>query len=153
MGFTEYYSIKRIKSLLFLSLSNLPMPGHNIRPVFVKMGGVNLCKPKTCYIGKNVQFDTVAPERIHIGERCVITTGVLILTHYQNSKTGKWFRGDVSIGNNVFIGAKTIIAKSVTIGNNVLVGAGSVVTKDIPDNEVWAGNPARFIRKREPEEK
>ena len=34
----------------------------------------------------------------------------------------------------------------VSIGNNVVIGAGSVVTKDIPDGEVWAGNPARFIQ-------
>lgn len=33
-------------------------------------------------------------------------------------------------------------------GENAIVGAGSIVTKDIPANEVWAGNPARFIRKR-----
>lgn len=38
---------------------------------------------------------------------------------------------------------------AVTIGRNSVVGAGSIVTKDIPDNEVWAGNPARFIRKLE----
>lgn len=38
--------------------------------------------------------------------------------------------------------------KPVTIGEDAIVGAGSVVTKDIPAGEVWAGNPARFIRKR-----
>lgn len=43
----------------------------------------------------------------------------------------------------------TLVVKPVTIGKNSIVGAGSIVTKDIPDNEVWAGNPARFIRKRE----
>lgn len=110
---------------------------------------MDFIEPSSCYVGKNVLFDTVAPEKIHIGKRCVITTGTIILTHYQNSKTGKWFEDHVYIGNRVFIGANTIIAKSVTIGNNVLIGAGSVVTKNIPDNEVWAGNPARFIRKRE----
>ncbi|MEQ3118726.1 acyltransferase [Parabacteroides distasonis] len=41
-----------------------------------------------------------------------------------------------------------MICKSVTIGKNAIVGASSVVTKDIPDNEVWAGNPVRFIKKR-----
>ena len=81
-----------------------------------------------------------------MGKRCVITTGVMIFTHYQNSKIGKWFLGNVNIGNNVFIGAWS---KSVSIGNNVLIGDGSVITKDIPDNEVGAGNPVRFIRKRE----
>lgn len=49
--------------------------------------------------------------------------------------------------NNVFLGANTIITKSVTIGDNVIVGAGSIVTKDIPSNEIWAGVPARFIKK------
>lgn len=113
------------------------------------MGGVNFSNPKTCFVGENVHFDTLAPGKIHIGVRCVITTGVIILTHYQNAKTGKWYEGHVYIGNRVFIGANTIICKDVVIGNNVLIGAGSIVTKDIPDNEVWAGNPAKFIRKRE----
>lgn len=53
----------------------------------------------------------------------------------------------VVIENGVFIGAHTIILKGVTIGEGSIVGAGSVVTKSIPSGEIWAGNPARFIRK------
>ena len=49
--------------------------------------------------------------------------------------------------DNVFIGAKTIITKPVTIGQGAVIGAGSVVTKDIPPYEIWAGVPARFIKK------
>lgn len=43
----------------------------------------------------------------------------------------------------------TLVVKPVTIGEDAIVGAGSIITKDIPDGEVWAGNPARFIRKRD----
>lgn len=52
----------------------------------------------------------------------------------------------VLIKDNVFIGARTTILKGVTIGENSIVGACSVVTKDIPDNQIWGGNPARFIK-------
>lgn len=52
----------------------------------------------------------------------------------------------VVIKDNVFIGAKCIILKGVTIGENSIVGAGSVVTKNIPANQIWAGNPAKYIR-------
>lgn len=52
----------------------------------------------------------------------------------------------VCIGNNVLIGAQSIICKGVTIGDNSIVGIGSVVTKSIPANQIWAGNPAHFIR-------
>ena len=55
-------------------------------------------------------------------------------------------RKHVNIGDNVFIGAHTTILKGVTIGNNVIIGACSVITKDIPENEIWAGNPANFIK-------
>ena len=52
----------------------------------------------------------------------------------------------VIIENSVFIGAQSIILKGVTIGKNSIIGAGSVVTKNVPANQIWAGNPARFIK-------
>ena len=51
-------------------------------------------------------------------------------------------KGPVLIKQGAFIGAHSIILKNVTIGSQSVVGAGSVVTKDIPDGEIWAGNPA-----------
>ena len=53
--------------------------------------------------------------------------------------------GCVKIGDNVFIGAGSIILPNVTIGNNVILGAGSVISKNIPSNSVYAGNPVKFI--------
>lgn len=53
----------------------------------------------------------------------------------------------VRIEDGAFIGAHSIVLKGVTIGKKSVVGAGSVVTRDIPENEIWAGNPAKFIRK------
>ncbi len=44
------------------------------------------------------------------------------------------------------VGAASVILGGVTIGENAMIGAGSVVTKDVPANELWVGNPARFIR-------
>jgi acetyltransferase-like isoleucine patch superfamily enzyme len=53
----------------------------------------------------------------------------------------------VLIKKGVFIGAHSIILKGVTLGENAVIGAGSVVTRDVPSNEVWAGNPAKFIKR------
>lgn len=52
----------------------------------------------------------------------------------------------VIIGDNVFIGAHVTILKGVKIGNNCIIGACSVVTKSVPEGEIWAGNPAKFIK-------
>jgi acetyltransferase-like isoleucine patch superfamily enzyme len=56
----------------------------------------------------------------------------------------------VLIKSGAFIGAHCIVLKGVTIGQYSIIGAGSVVTKDIPDWEIWAGNPAKFIRRIKP---
>lgn len=53
----------------------------------------------------------------------------------------------ICIADDVLIGAKVIVLKGVAIGARSIVGAGSVVTCDIPADEIWAGNPAKFIRK------
>jgi acetyltransferase-like isoleucine patch superfamily enzyme len=53
----------------------------------------------------------------------------------------------IIIKDSAFIGGGSIILKGVIIGKNSIVGAGSVVSKNIPDNEIWAGNPASFLKK------
>ncbi|RYU93720.1 acyltransferase [Emticicia agri] len=52
----------------------------------------------------------------------------------------------VIIEDDVFIGAHSTILKGVTVGKGAIIGAGSVVTKNILPNEIWAGNPAHFIK-------
>ena len=53
----------------------------------------------------------------------------------------------IIIGDYAFIGGDVLILKGVNIGKNSVVAAGSVVTKSIPSNEVWGGNPAKFLKK------
>lgn len=52
----------------------------------------------------------------------------------------------VTLGDNVWLGARSIVCKGVVIGDNSVIGAGSVVTTDIPENVVAAGNPARVVK-------
>ena len=140
--------IKRIISEIAFALMHLPMSGY-WRPIFARMAGVKL-KGNRHYIGRGVRFDSVSPQMIHIGNNVHITERTTILTHYLDTTKPvmEWLYGDVVIGDNVFIGIGTVITKPCRIGDNVIVGAGSVVTKDIPDNEIWGGNPARFIKRR-----
>ena len=55
---------------------------------------------------------------------------------------------EVIVGESAFVGAGSIVLKGVHIGKNAIIGAGSVVTKDVPDYEVWAGNPAKYLKNR-----
>jgi acetyltransferase-like isoleucine patch superfamily enzyme len=115
-------------------------------------GGVAIKDPSTLFVGYGTIFDTVNPQGIIIDESVVITTGVTILSHYlDTSKPGLEFKlGTVHIHKNVFIGANATICNSVEIGEGAVIGAGAVVTKDVPAGEIWAGNPARFIKSRMP---
>lgn len=141
--------LSRIRKLLFLHLAHLPMPSKGWRSRFCKWGGVNILNPKKTFIGEGVVFDTNYPEDITIERGVRLTSGVKIVTHFMDPMANRYARGKVHIKQKAYLGMNTLVVKPVTIGENAIVGAGSVVTKDIPDNEVWAGNPARFIRKRE----
>lgn len=145
---------KHLKSCIAFALMKFPMKGQ-WRIAFAKLGGVNFAS-KRVFIGNGVQFDTLYPENITIGDRVHITTGCILLTHYLDTRFDgvHWERGTIEIGERSFIGTRTIICgKRVKIGRNCIVGAGSVVTKDIPDNEIWGGNPARFLKRREKDDR
>ncbi len=143
----KYFTTKRLCHWFFLSMANIPISG-SFRWKLVKWGGVKI-KGK-CYIYRNVKFDRVVPEKITIGKNVTITDNVKILTHFlETQKAGRHFRhGDVIIEDDVFIGMGAIICNSVRIGKGAVIGAGAVVTKNIPPYQVWAGNPARYIKDR-----
>lgn len=107
--------------------------GMTVGKNFGRLNGVIL-DPSHCWlieIGNNV---TMAP-RVHI------------LCHDASTKQflGYTKIGRVTIGDNVFIGADTVVLPGVTIGSNVVIGANSTVTHDIPDGSVVAGSPARIL--------
>ena len=145
--FFEVYSPKRMWRKMWLGFASFPMlPQH--RAKLLKLGGVNINGSAMIY--GDVTIDTVYPDGIFIEDGVRITTGTKILTHYLDpSIPGVHFRrGEVHIKKNVFIGVNVCICNSVTIGEGAIIGAGSVVTKDVPAYQVWAGNPARFIKNR-----
>ena len=55
---------------------------------------------------------------------------------------------ETNIGNDVWIGSNVLIKAGLTVGDGAIIGAGSVLTHDVPPYEIWAGNPAKPIRKR-----
>ena len=107
--------------------------GMTVGKNFGRLNGVIL-DPSHCWlitIGDNV---TLAP-RVHILCHDASTKGLLGYTKI----------GRVNIGNDVFIGAESVVLPGVTIGNRVIVGANSTVTHDVPDNSVVVGAPAQIL--------
>lgn len=104
-----------------------------------------------CKHGKNFRsnslIDGLFPQLIEIGDNFISAPGSRILSHDASllHHIGKMRAEKTIIGNNVFLGADSLIMPGVVIGNNVIIGAGSIVTKDIEDNSVVAGNPAKYI--------
>ncbi len=87
--------------------------------------------------------DVFWPELITIGDNTIIGYGATILCH--EFLQDECRIGDVIIGERTMIGAGSIILPGIHIGNNVQVGANSVVTKDIPDGSIVAGVPAKIL--------
>lgn len=84
---------------------------------------------------------------ITIGDNVTLAPRVHILAHDASTKQFLNYTkiGRVNIGDNVFIGAESVVLPNVTIGDNVIIGANSTVVSSLSSNGVYAGSPARYI--------
>lgn len=107
------------------------------------------------YLGDNfyANFDCVILDvcEVRIGINCFMAPGVHIYTathpvHPKERCAGTEYGKPVTIGDNVWLGGRSVILPGVTIGDNAVIAAGAVVVKDVPANAVVGGNPARVLR-------
>ena len=140
----RFCSLNKINSnaigLIQPCVFNIATPGSRI--VIgnnVGISGSTICAAKSVTIGDNVM----------IGSGCIITDTDSHPIDWKDRLEGRnenTLVSPVTIGNDVFIGARSIILKGVTIGDRAVIGAGSVVTQNVPPDCVVAGNPARIVK-------
>ena len=124
--------------------------GFGLFPPFYTDCGKNIHIDKNVFINSGCNFQDQGG--IYIGEGTFIGHRVILATlnHDMNPNTrADMIPKPIHIGKRVWIGSGAIILPGVNIGDNSVIAAGSVVTKDVPENCLYGGNPAKFIKKNE----
>ncbi|MBQ2256247.1 MAG: sugar O-acetyltransferase [Clostridia bacterium] len=143
--YTDYATIRETVAELLGGSDETTM----INPPFYCDYGKNIFVGKNFFANFNCTILDVA--KVTIGNNCFLAPGVGIYTaghpiHPEVRNTGLEYGIGITIGDDVWIGAQSVICPGVHIGSGVVIGAGSVVTHDIPDMVVAAGNPCRVLR-------
>lgn len=154
---------------------NLAHPGEKekrnniIKDLFGKVGeNFYIEPPFRCDYGYNIEigdnfysnYNCIILDcaKVKIGNNVLLAPNVGIYTaghpvHHELRNLGYEYAFPIIIGDNVWIGANTVINPGVTIGDNCVIGSGSVVTTDITSNSIAVGNPCRVIREITDEDK
>lgn len=121
------------------------------QPMVIGHPGIKLRIGKFCSIARGVVIQLGGIHRTDLGTTYPFEAFVDIFpkaAHSMAEDVGPISKGDVTIGNDVWIGQGSMILSGVTVGDGVVIGAGAIVTRNIEPYSIVAGNPARLIRKR-----
>jgi len=149
------YGIRRFINKILQVVARSSLLSGYIRARIHQLRGVQFNDVSTVFIGEDVFIDGIYPSNICIGDRCIITTGTKIITHFIDTENlsdhpdyyFRFYVGKVIIEDDVFIGMNCVIAKPVTIGKGAIIGANVVITKDVPAGAVMVGASAINIKK------
>lgn len=119
-------------------------------PFFANWGGKHVHFGNGVYANFNLTL--VDDGEIYVGNNVLFAPNVILASgthpiHPELRSRQAQYNLPIHIGNNVWIGANSVILPGVNIGDNSVIGAGSVVTKDIPSNVIAVGNPCKVLRK------
>jgi acetyltransferase-like isoleucine patch superfamily enzyme len=148
----KHSTIKVGEDVIFCSSSYFNEPGIN-HPVVIRL----LSKDSKLTLGNRVGISgggICVQTEVYLGNDVIMGSNAFITDTDFHTVTAQNRRDEkenvksekVIINDNVFIGMNSLILKGVIIGENSIVAAGSVVTKNIPANQIWGGNPAKFIK-------
>ncbi len=158
----------------FRKFPTQPVPGYRIGYLLRRFAlrhiiencGQNIVVKQDCYFGKGERLqvgdrsqlghNARIDQQVTIGADVVMGPDVVIMTNHHAfddlskpvNQQGKLPVKPVVIGNDVWIGTRSIIMPGVQVGDQAVIGAGAVVTKDVPTRAIVGGNPARIIRYR-----
>lgn len=141
-----------------------PKPANSWRLFWLKLFGCKIYGKPFVHQRARIQipWNLILHDRVCLGDRAnAYTLGVIEI--YENATVGQevylctgthafdkssmnLITAKITIGKNVFIGARAFIMPGVIIGDNAIIGAGSLVTKKVEANSVMGGNPAKFIK-------
>lgn len=118
-------------------------------PLHANFGGHHVHFGNSVYANFNLTL--VDDTHIYVGDYTMFGPNVTVATAGhpilpELRQQGYQYNAPIHIGKNCWIGAGVVILPGVTIGDNVVIGAGSIVTKDLPDNVVAVGNPCKVLR-------
>jgi len=147
-----YYSLNHVKGIREINIGK----NVKIRPT------VLLRDANRIYLGdgtmlnhNNILWAGKQKAEIRIGKNVILGPNVQIIAFNHEFSDSSllivdqgYREANIIIGENVWIGAGSIILPGVTVGDNTIIGAGSVVTKTMPPNSICVGNPAKVIKRR-----
>ena len=115
--------------------------------------GYSIVFGNNVFIGQGCEFNITGG--LNVDDNCLIASGCKFIDHDHGIDGPALMRlqklrvEPIFVGKGAWLGVNVVVLRGVSIGAGAVVGAGSVVTKSVGENEVWAGVPAKFIRKRD----